>query len=288
MKKSDITINVDGTQIRVKGEDNENTYLSLTDIAKRFSDRSDQIIGNWIRTRSTLSFLGVWEQLHNTNFNSLKFEGIKNQAGAPTFVLSVGDWVTQTDAVGIYAKAGRYGGTYAHRDIALEFCSWVEPAFRLYIIKEFQRLKTDESEQMNLEWNVRRLISKSNYRIHTDTIKNHLIPQRFVKDTAQGVVYANEADLLNVAIFGETARQWKEHNPNAKGNLRDNASMEQLLVLSNLESLNAELIKMGLSKDERIEKLNEAAIYQMNIIVQTAAFQQLNGDANNDIKKVGE
>lgn len=280
-KKSITTINVDGTEIRIVSEQEEQSFMSLTDIAKRFNERSDQVIGNWLRTRSTLSFLGVWEQMHNTNFNSLNFEGIKNEAGAPTFVLSVTDWVNQTQAMGIYAKAGRYGGTYAHRDIALEFCSWIEPSFRLYIIKEFQRLKEDEGEKLSIEWNVRRLIAKANYKIHTDTIKMHLIPQRLLPQNSVGMVYANEADLLNIAIFGETARQWKERSPNASGNLRDNASIEQLLVLSNLESLNSELIKMGFSKDERLVKLNEAAIFQMSIIVQTPSFGQLGGNQSN-------
>jgi KilA-N domain len=278
LKKSITTINVDGTEIRIVSEQEEQSFMSLTDIAKRFNERSDQVIGNWLRTRSTLSFLGVWEQMHNPNFNSLNFEGIRNEAGSPTFVLSVSDWVAQTQAMGIYAKAGRYGGTYAHRDIALEFCSWLEPAFRLYIIKEFQRLKGDEGERLSLEWSVRRLIAKANYKIHTDTIKTHLIPQRLLPQNSSGMVYASEADLLNVAIFGETARQWKERNPNAIGNLRDHASIEQLLVLSNLESLNSELIKMGFSRDERLAKLNDTAIFQMSIIVQAPSFGQLGGN----------
>lgn len=275
MKKTTTNINVEGTAIRVVLERDDQEYICLTDIAKRFSERTDQVVSNWIRTRSTLNFLAVWEQLNNPNFNSLKFEGIRNRAGEPTFVLSITDWVANTAAAGIYAKAGRYGGTYAHRDIALEFCSWIEPAFRLYMIKEFQRLKTDEGERLSIEWNVRRLIAKANYKIHTDTIKNHLIPLRLERGKASGMIYANEADLLNVAIFGETAKQWKERNPKAAGNLRDNASTEQLLVLSNLESLNSELIKIGFAHDERLVKLNEAAIYQMQIIVQTAAFKFL-------------
>jgi KilA-N domain len=278
LKKSTTTITVEGTTIRVLSEKEEQDFYSLTDIAKRFGERSDQIIGNWIRTRTTLSFLAVWEQMNNENFNSLKFEGIRNQAGSPTFVLSIADWVNQTSAIGIYAKAGRYGGTYAHRDIALEFCSWIEPAFRLYIIKEFQRLKTDEGERLSVEWNVRRLIAKTNYKIHTDTIKYHLIPQRIEPNKTAGMIYASEADLLNMAIFGMTAKQWKEHEPNATGNLRDHASTEQLLVLSNLESLNSELIKMGFSRDERLDKLNDTAISQMKIIVQSNAFDVLKND----------
>ncbi len=275
MKKITTNITVEGTTIRVLSEKEDQEYICLTDIARRFSDRTDQVVSNWIRTRSTLSFLAVWEQLNNPSFNSLNFEGIRNRAGEPTFVLSISDWVANTAAIGIYAKAGRYGGTYAHRDIALEFCSWIEPAFRLYVIKEFQRLKNDEGERLSLEWNVRRLISKANYKIHTDTIKEHLIPQRLEREKTAGMVYATEADLLNVAIFGETAKQWKLRNPSAAGNLRDNASTEQLLVLSNLESLNSELIKMGFARDERLQKLNDAAIYQIKIVIQTSAFQYL-------------
>jgi hypothetical protein len=275
MKKATTNIIVEGTIIRVLSEKDDQEYICLTDIAKRFSERTDQVVSNWIRTRNTLSFLAVWEQLNNPNFNSLNFEGIKNRAGEPTFVLSISDWVANTAAIGIYAKAGRYGGTYAHRDIALEFCSWIEPAFRLYVLKEFQRLKNDEGERLSIEWNVRRLIAKANYKIHTDTIKEHLIPQRLERDRAAGMVYANEADLLNMAIFGQTSKQWKGQNPKATGNIRDYASTEQLLVLSNLESLNSELIKMSFARDERLQKLNDAAIYQMKIIIQSAAFQYL-------------
>jgi hypothetical protein len=276
MQKTINIITVEGTEIRIVGEEgNENSYISLTDIAKRFGERPDQVISNWIRTRATLEFLGTWEVLQNSNldFNSLNFEGIKKQAGTPTFVLSVTDWVAQVNAKGIYAKAGRYGGTYAHQEIALEFCSWISPVFKLYILKEFKRLKEDESLRYNLEWNVRRMIAKANYQIHSDSVKNYLIPQRLMRNKAAGLFYATEADLLNMAIFGMTAKQWRESNPNVVGNLRDNATIEQLLVLSNLESLNSELIKMGFSHDERLERLNETAISQMHILVQTSSLK---------------
>jgi hypothetical protein len=268
---------VEGTEIRIVGENPNRQYFSLTDIAKHFGTRTDQIISNWLRTRQTLEFLAVWETFNNPNFNSLNFEGIRVQAGLATFTLSVQDWTQQTNAVGIYAKAGRYGGTYAHQDIALEFCSYVEPKFKLFILKEYQRLQADESQRLNLEWDVRRLIAKTNYKIHTESIKDYLIPQRLQRDKAAGLFYASEADLLNLAIFGMTAKEWKDQNTTTKGNLRDNASIEQLLVLANLESLNAELIKMGLSHDERLDKLNDAAIYQMNIIVASAKLEQIEG-----------
>jgi hypothetical protein len=275
---------VEGTEIRVVGEKEDSQFFSLTDIAKRSSDRPDQVIGNWIRTRNTIEFLAVWEELYNPNFNPINYEGIKNQAGAPTFTLSISDWVINTNAIGIYAKAGRYGGSFAHRDIALEFCSWLQPAFRLYIIKEFQRLKKEEGSLLAQEWDVRRLIAKTNYKIHTESVKHYLIPQRLQRDKAAGLYYASEADMLNIALFGITAKQWKDQNPNAKGNLRDAASIEQLLVLSNLESLNSELIKMGLAHDERLDQLNNAAISQMHIIMQNNNFQSLESGNTNETK----
>lgn len=267
---------VEGTEIRVVKENNSGQFFSLTDIAKHFGNRTDQIISNWMRTRQTLEFLGTWESFYNPNFNPLNFEGIRIQAGLATFTLSVQDWVQQTNAVGIYAKSGRYGGTFAHKDIALEFCSHIEPRFKLFIIKEFDRLKADESQQLNLEWDVRRLIAKTNYRIHTESIKDFLIPQRIQRDKVAGLYYASEADLLNLVVFGSTAKQWKDQSPDAKGNLRDHASIEQLLILSNLESINSELIKMGLSHDERYERLYDAAHYQLRIIQATNLSQLSN------------
>jgi hypothetical protein len=278
MAKS-IILTVEGTPIRLISENNEE-FISLTDIAKRASERTDQIITNWLRTRSTIEFLGVWESLNNAHFNPLNFEGIKNQAGTPTFVLTVTDWVTSTNAVGIHAKAGRYGGTYAHKDIALEFCSWLSPAFRLYVIKEFQRLKTEESDVLKLEWNLKRLLSKVNYHIHTDAIKSHLIPPRLQNKRLEGMIYASEADLLNVALFGWTAKDWKVQNPDVKGNQRDNATAEQLLVLANLENLNAEFIHQGMKQPERLQRLNEIAIYQMELLLSLPMMQQLNSGNN--------
>jgi KilA-N domain len=278
MAKS-IVLTVEGTPIRLISENNED-FISLTDIAKRASDRTDQIITNWLRTRSTIEFLGVWESLNNVNFNPLNFEGIKNQAGTPTFVLTVTDWVTSTNAVGINAKAGRYGGTYAHKDIALEFCSWLSPAFRLYVIREFQRLKTEESDVLKLEWNLKRLLSKVNYYIHTDAVKTNLIPPRLQNKKLEGIIYASEADLLNIALFGLAAKDWKIQNPEAKGNQRDSATAEQLLVLANLENLNAEFIHQGMKQAERLQRLNEIAIHQMELLLSLPMIQQLNSGNN--------
>ncbi len=261
--KKQHTISVEGTEIRVYKEA-ENDFISLTDIAKRFNERTDQIILNWLRTRNTLEYLGVWESLNNPLFNPLNFEGIKNQAGAATFVLTITDWVSSTNAIGIRAKQGRYGGTYAHRDIAFEFMSYLSPAFKMYVIKEFQRFKSEEVK--TLEWEVRRTLSKANYKIHTDAIKNYLIPLKIQDTRLEALYYASEADLLNLALFGITAKEWRENNPDLKGNLRDYASTEQLLVLANLENLNAELIKMGFSKADRVLKLNEIAIHQLNLL----------------------
>lgn len=257
------TIIVDNTQISFYKEDKED-YISLTDIAKRFNERTDQIITNWIRTRATLEFLGTWEIIHNNNFNPLKFEGIKNQAGTPTFVLSTSEWIEQTGAIGIRAKAGRYGGTFAHIDIAFEFLSYLSPSFKLYVIKEFKKFKTDELK--TIEWTVKRSLSKANYIIHTDAVKNYLIPQKIQDTKFEGLYYATEADLLNIALFGMTAKQWQDSNPNLKGNMRDNATVEQLLVLANIENLNAQFIKMGLSKEDRLLQLNEISIYQIQLL----------------------
>jgi hypothetical protein len=285
MAKQTSLVSVDGTDIRFYQVEN-NDYISMTDIAKRFNDRTDQIIANWLRTRSTVEFLGAWEVLHNPNFNPLNFEGIKNQTGSATFVLSVSDWVETTSAIGILAKTGRYGGTYAHRDIAFEFISYLNPTFKLYVIKEFQRLKIAESEQQqqSLEWNIRRILSKVNYRIHTDAIKSRLIPDRVQATQLEGLYYASEADLLNLALFGMTAKTWRENNPEAKGNIRDHATAEQLLVLANLENLNAEFIKMNWEKAACFQKLNDVAIYQMELLVGANALNLLKeGDAPTEI-----
>ena len=257
-KKS--SINVQGTAITILSQ-REEDYISLTDMVKHFEGRS-ALIEQWLKNKDTVLFLGVWEQINNPDFNSLEFEGIKNEAGRNSFFLSAKKWIELTGARGLISSAGRYGGTYAHKDIAFEFGSWLSPEFKLYLIKEFQRLKEDESRRLSLEWNLNRTLSKLNYRIHTDAIKSHLIPDSVTASQA-GLAYANEADVLNVALFGQTAKQWRDTNPERVGNMRDYASVQELLVLTNLESLNAELITMGLPQDDRLKKLNASAIRQL-------------------------
>ena len=262
------TILVQGIEIRIQGKD-DNEYISLTDIAKNASERTDIIISNWFRNRNTVEFLGLWEQMHNPNFNPIGFDGIKNKTGLNTYILTTKEWIEETNAIGIEAKAGRYGGTYAHRDIAFEFCSWVSVVFKLYFIKEFQRLKAIEAEQQkqSLDWIIKRTLSKVNYKIHADAIKMHLVPLKVQDTKFESLYYASEADLLNMALFSTTAKEWRENNPDLKGNMRDYATAEQLLVLANLENLNAEFIKMGFPKDDRLRKLNDVAIYQMQLLV---------------------
>ena len=217
-------------------------FISLTDMARyRDAERTNYIIQNWMRTRSAIEFCGLWELIHNATFKSIEFDAFKSQSGSNSFTLTPQKWIQATNAIGIISKSGRYGGTFAHRDIAFEFATWISPAFKLYLITEFQRLKEDENDRLKLEWNLQRTLSKINYRIHTDAIKENLVPRELDKQQIN-FVYANEADLLNVALFGKTAKQWRQENPNAKGNVRDDASIEQLVVLSNLESINAVLI----------------------------------------------
>ena len=279
------SINVQGIEIRIL-ERNKMDYISLTDIARNSSERTDIVISNWFRNRNTVEFLGLWEQMHNPNFNPIEFDGIKTRTGLNNFILTTTEWVSKVNAIGIEAKTGRYGGTYAHADIAFEFCSWISPVFKLYFIKEFQRLKTAEAEQQqqSLDWNVRRILSKVNYRIHTDAVKNHLIPQKIQDTKFEGLYYASEADLLNLALFAMTAKEWREENPTLKGNMRDYATAEQLLVLANLENLNAEFIKMGFEKHIRLSKLNDVAIYQMQLLVEMPTLSNLpSGDSKNTI-----
>ena len=267
-------IAVKGTSITVVSQ-NEDDYISLTDIAKhKEPDRSDHVIQNWIRNRNTIEFLGTWERLNNVNFKPLEFEGFRNRAGLNSFVLTPRQWINATNAIGVVSKAGRYGGTYAHKDIAFEFASWISVEFKLYLIKEFQRLKEEENNRLSLSWNLNRTLSKLNYHIHTDAIKEHLIP-RMITPAQAAITYASEADLLNVALFGETAKQWGDANPEMEGNMRDYASVEQLLVLANIESMNAELIHMGLSQSERLKRLNEIAIRQMKVLTSAPALKQL-------------
>lgn len=269
------TISVQGFDI-VWYETNYNDYISLTDIARyKDAEHTDAIIQNWLRNRNTIELLGFWESIYNPNFKPLEFEGFRKQAGLNSFVMTPKKWIESTNAIGIVSKSGRYGGTFAHKDIALEFASWISIEFKLYIIKEFQRLKEDETSQLKLEWNLQRTLSKINYHIHTDAIKDNLIPKEITKQQAN-FVYADEADLLNVALFGLTAKEWRENNPDKKGNVRDYASLEQLVVLSNMESINTLLISQGITPSERLRELNKVAITQMKSLVKNKAIKQLN------------
>lgn len=260
-------INVQGVDI-VLYEDNSSDFISLTDIARhKDSENTDTIVQNWMRNRNTVELLGFWEMIYNPDFKPLEFEGFRKQAGLNSFVMTPKRWIDSTNAKGIVSKAGRYGGTFAHKDIALEFASWISIEFKLYVIKEFQRLKDDENNRLNLEWNLQRTISKINYQIHTDAIKANLIPKEITKQQCS-FVYANEADMLNVALFGITAKEWRDNNTEKKGNIRDEATLEQLVVLSNLESINAFFIQQNLSQHERLVQLNKVAITQMKSLLE--------------------
>lgn len=259
---------VRGTEINVQWDLKRDDFLSLTDIAKiKDNDNPRYIIQNWLRNRNTIEFLGVWETLYNPNFNRVEFDTFRSEAGHNYFTMTPKKWIDGVNAIGIISKAGKYnGGTYAHKDIALQFASWISPEINLYIIKEFQRLKADEQKQLG--WTVKRELAKINYRIHTDAIKdNIIIPLEISKEQAS-FVYANEADVLNVALFGMTAREWRDKNPDKKGNIRDYAEVSQLVCLSNLENLNAYLIERGLSQPERLIELNKAAIRQMKVLAE--------------------
>jgi hypothetical protein len=250
-------------------------YICITDIARyKDSERTDYIIQNWMRNRNTVEFLGIWEQLNNPNFKPIEFEGFKNQAGLNSFVLTPKKWIETTNAIGIISKAGRYGGTYAHKDIAFEFASWVSVEFKLYLIKEFQRLK--ETERKQLGWDIKRNLTKINYRIHTDAIKVNLIPEELTSKQISGV-YASEADVLNIALFGMTAKEWRDKSPELSGNIRDYANIAQLICLSNLENLNALFINEGQSQDQRLKKLNQIAIHQMNLLMEDKSVSKLEG-----------
>ena len=240
---------------------NKEDYISLTDMLK--AKDGDFFFSNWLRNRNTVEFLGIWEQLNNPNFNCAEFDIIKSQAGLNNYRLSAKEWMEKTKAIGIISKAGRYGGTYAHKDIAFEFAMWISPEFKVYLIREFQRLK--EEEQKQIGWSAKRELSKINYRIHTDAIKKHLIPEEVTASQAS-IIYAEEADVLNVAMFGMTAKQWHEKNPDLKGNIRDYASINELICLSNMENLNAVFIDQGISQPERLIKLNKIAIHQMSVL----------------------
>ena len=256
-------IKVQNTEISVVSVQNED-YISLTDMAH--SQMQEHIIFRWMSLKSTIEYLGEWEMLYNPNFNCTEFDTIKNAAGSNNFVLSVKAWIQRTGAIGIMAKAGRYGGTYAHRDIAYHFGMWISPRFQLLLVKEYQRLKADEQKQ--LSWSAKRELSKINYRIHTDAIKENLIPNEVTREQA-AMKYADEADVLNIAMFGMTARQWREQNPDKKGNIRDYANINELICLSNMENLNAVFINDGMAQSERLIKLNQIAIQQMKILEDT-------------------
>ena len=269
------TIQVQNIPIAVS-TDGGHDFICLTDMAnaKEGESRAADIIKNWLRNRYTLEFLGTWEQMHNPDFKVVEFDHFKMQAGLPSFVLSVSEWIEKTNAKGMTVKKGKYGGTYAHVDIAFEFGSAISASFKLYLIKEFQRLKEDENNRLQLTWNLHRTLSKINYQIHTDAIKEHIIPDILSKEQA-AQVYASEADVLNVALFGKTAKQWQTKNPDTEGNIRDQATIEQLLVLANLESLNAEFIKMKLPQTDRLIKLNQTAITQLKAILGRPQIKKL-------------
>jgi hypothetical protein len=265
---------VKGAEVTVLSRDNQD-YISLTDIARyKDAERTDYLISNWLRNRNTIEFLGIWEQLNNPGFNPIEFDGIKKQAGLNSFILTAKRWIDSTGAVGLISKSGRYGGTYAHKDIAFEFASWVSVEFKLYLIKEFQRLKDEENDRLQLGWNLQRTLARINYRIHTDAIKETLIPPAVTKAKAS-LVYASEADLLNMALFGRTAKQWRDAHPDAEGNVRDHATIEQLVVLTNLESLNSVLIRQGLPAPDRLLRLNEIAITQMRTLLADPSVKHL-------------
>ncbi len=254
-----IVQNTDITIINVNGED----YVSITDLARHKSDDPTAVIGNWMRNRNTIEFLGIWESLYNPDFKHLEFEVFRKEAGLNAFTLSPKKWIETTNAIGLTSKSGRYGGTFAHKDIAFKFASWISVEFELYIVKEFQRLKAEE--QKALGWSAKRELSKINYRIHTDAIKHTLIPSE-IQPKQASIIYANEADILNMAMFGMTAKQWKEAHPDLKGNIRDYASINELICLSNMENINALLIQQNIPQSERLVQLNKIAIHQMGIL----------------------
>lgn len=263
MSKMSKNIEVKGLQVTVISKEADD-FISLTDIARyKDSKRTDYIISNWFRNRNTVEFLGVWERINNANFNPIEFDGIRKQTGLNSFILTAKHWIEKTNAIGIISKAGRYGGTYAHKDIAFEFASWISVEFKLFLIKEFQRLKENETTQ--LDWNVKRLLTKINYRIHTDAVKENLIPVELTSKQSK-IIYASEADVLNMALFGKTAKEWRKQNPNKNGNMRDYANVTQLVCLVNLENLNANFINENVGQPERLIKLNYIAIEQMKLL----------------------
>ena len=263
------SVEVQGTEISIMTHDDKD-FISLTDMLK--AKDGDFFISDWLRNRNTVEFLGIWEQIHNPNFNYGEFAIIRSNAGLNSYKISVKEWTEKTNAIGIFAKAGRYGGTYAYKDIAFEFGMWISPEFKIYLIKEFERLK--EKEQEKLGWNAKRELAKVNYRIHTDAIKENLIPKELTSQQTS-IIYASEADVLNVALFGMTEKQWRENNPNLKGNISDYASINELICLSNMENINAVLIEDKVSQKERLIKLNKIAIHQMMILEEKQGYKYL-------------
>lgn len=268
-------INALGVQISVSSTGTRDDYISLTDIARYKSDEPKMVIQNWMRNRNTIEFLGVWEGLHNPDFKGIEFDAFRKEAGLNSFTMTPTKWISATNAKGVKVKRGHGGGTYAHVDIAFEFASWISPEFKLYVIKDYQRLKSDENSRLSLEWNEKRLFTKINYRIHTDAVKENLAPN--IKGKGGKFVYATEADVLNVALFGRTAKQWRDENPDKPGNLRDGATLHQLIVLANLESMNAQLIKEGRSRQERAEYLNAMAREQLSALADNPTVKALEG-----------
>lgn len=278
MSRKTSSILVQDVPVTVMSID-QRDYISLTDMAKARTDagRAADVIKNWLRARSTLEFLGTWEIMYNPDFKVVEFDHFKSEAGLHTFTLSAKEWIESTHAIGMYVQAGRYGGTYAHKDIAFEFGSAISPIFKLYLLKEYQRLKDEENDRLKLEWNAKRFLSKNNYLIHTDAIKNYVLPQSNHSKSTEWLVYADEADLLNVALFGCTAKEWRDANPvlAAKQNIRDFASIAQLTVLSNLETHNAEMLKQGIDKAERFDRLKQIAEYQLRVLTEAEVIQKL-------------
>lgn len=275
MAGTKLKLHAKGHEISVIAYEDQQDYISLTDIAKQKNpDAPADIIKNWLRSRSTIEFLGLWESLNNSAFKLVEFDQFKNESGSNSFVLSPKKWIDSTNAIGITSRAGRYGGTYAHRDIAFEFASWISPEFKLYIIKDYQRLREDESYRLSKDWNLRRQISKTNYRIHTYSIKENLINNKLTKKQI-GFTYADEADVLNVALFGLTAKEWRSRNPDKDGNMRDYASIEELIVMSNLESMNAQFISEKLPQSERLEKLNKMARFQLEALLNNSSLKKI-------------
>jgi len=282
MPEKKLKIKAQGHEISIIAYENQNDYISLTDIARQKSDEPFIVINNWMRSRSTIEYLGLWEKMYNPNFKPIEFDRFKNDSGANAFTLSPKKWIESTNAIGIVSKAGRYGGTYAHKDIAFEFASWVSPEFKLYIIKDYQRLREEEQYRLSTDWNLRRQLSKTNYRIHTDAIKENLIHNKLTKAQI-GITYADEADLLNVALFGSTAKEWKINNPDKDGNMRDYATIEELIVMANLESANAQFIAENVPQTERLKKLNQMARFQLKSLLNNSSLKKLEG--NKSIEK---